>query len=228
MTRTISQAEVSVRAYLDAWNAHDGAAVVATLAPDGTYDDPVLPGPIGGDHLAAYVGALAAGLPDVQFVADDLVVTGDRVVLPWRMLGTHTGPLPDAPEPTGRTCDLPGVDVITGGADGITSVVGYFDRRELAEQLGSRTVVLPADEPPIAHGVSVRTDLGNPATPGALAMTWIEVGPEDEAETSARAGEVLQGLCTEPGFLGFVGSSSGGWTHTVTSWASPDAAASAM
>ncbi|MGH3787483.1 MAG: hypothetical protein ACRDRG_13230 [Pseudonocardiaceae bacterium] len=33
---------------------------------------------------------------------------------------------PGASNPTGGTCDLPGIDVITVGSDGIISVVSYF------------------------------------------------------------------------------------------------------
>jgi hypothetical protein len=39
------------------------------------------------------------------------------------------------PQPTGGTCDLPGVDVITVGLGGIVSVVGYFDQKTFVEQL---------------------------------------------------------------------------------------------
>ncbi len=72
----------------------------------------------------------------MSFEPGPLTAEDDRVVMPWRMHGTNTGPLPGVPEPTRRTCDLPGVDVITVGPDGILSVVGYFDQKTFAEQLG--------------------------------------------------------------------------------------------
>ena len=84
-----------MRAYLEGWNGHDGAAV------------------------------------------EGVVVAGDRLTMQWRMLGTHAGPLPGFPEPTGGRCDLPGVDVMTLGPDGIRSIVGYFDRQTLVEQLSA-------------------------------------------------------------------------------------------
>lgn len=126
----------TVQAYLDAWNAHDGAAVVATFDESGTYVDPTLPGPIGGADLAGYVAGLATAFPDLHFAVEDLVVAGARVVLQWRMRGTNTGPLPGAPGPTNGSCDLPGVDIITVTDAGITGVVGYFDQKTFAEQLG--------------------------------------------------------------------------------------------
>lgn len=124
-----------VQAYLQGWNDHNGKAVVATLAEDGTYVDPTLAGPIGGQTLAEYVDGLAAAFPDLSFDIEQLTAEGDRVVAQWRMHGTNTGPLPGLPGPTGRTCDLPGIDVITVGPGGITSVVGYFDQKTFADQL---------------------------------------------------------------------------------------------
>jgi steroid delta-isomerase-like uncharacterized protein len=217
------------QAYFEAWNAHDGAAVLATFDRAGTYVDPTLPGPIGGEHIAGYVAGLAAAFPDLTFAIEDVVVDGDRVIGRWRMRGTNTGPLPGTPEPTGGTCDLPGIDVITVGEGGITSVVGYFDQKTFVEQLGLQAIVVPANEPPMLFGMSARTDLGNPTVPGALAMTWIDVDSLDEqVEVQGRSRDVLQGLCAESGFLGWVGAFSGLRGHTLTLWTSPEAAESAL
>ncbi|GAA4683484.1 hypothetical protein GCM10023215_17340 [Pseudonocardia yuanmonensis] len=125
-----------IRAYVDGWNAHDGPTVLATFGPGGTYVDPSLPGPISDDAIAGYVAGLATAFPDLRFTVDELIVEGPRVVMPWRMQGTNTGPMPDLPEPTGRTCDVSGIDVITIGPDGISSIVGYFDQKTFADQLG--------------------------------------------------------------------------------------------
>lgn len=56
-----------VEAFLAAWNAHDGAAVVDEFAVGGTYVDPFLPGPLAGDNIAGYVTALATAMPDLAF-----------------------------------------------------------------------------------------------------------------------------------------------------------------
>lgn len=126
----------AIQAYVAAWNAHDGAETVRQLAPGGTYVDPMLPGPIGGDDLARYVESLADVFPDVAFDPEDIIIRGDRAVLQWRMTGTNTGPLPEFPGPTGRAVDLPGVDIIDVGPDGIVRIVGYFDQVTFFRQLG--------------------------------------------------------------------------------------------
>lgn len=232
-TDTRSPLETS-RAYVAAWNAHDGEAVLATFDEAGTYVGPTLPGPIAGEGIAGYVGGLCTAFPDLHFdvdgiSVDGISVDGRTVVARWRMRGTNTGPLPGAPEPTNGTCDLPGVDVITVGEAGIVSVVGYFDQKTLVEQLGLQAIVVPASEPPMVFGMSVRTDLGNTTVPGALSMTWIEVGSEEAmGEVQKRSESIIEGLAAEPGFIGWVGTFAGPRGHTLTAWTSPEAAESAM
>ena len=68
------------QAYFEAWNAHDGAAVRATFDRAGTYVDPTLPGPIGAEHIVGYVAGLIAAFPDLNFVIENVVVDGDRVI----------------------------------------------------------------------------------------------------------------------------------------------------
>lgn len=229
-TTTVGLAPQEVaRAYLQAWNDHDGAAVRALFAADGTYVDPTLPAPIGGEGVGMYVQGLAASFPDLAFVVEDITADGGTVYARWRMQGTNTGPLPGSPEPTGGRCDLPGLDVITVGSSGITSVVGYFDQKTFIEQLGLQAIVVPADAEPMHFGMSVRTDLGKTGVPGALTMTWIDVHDEgQQGEVQLRSAKVVEALAAEPGFLGVVGSFSGLRGHTMTAWTSPEAAESAI
>jgi steroid delta-isomerase-like uncharacterized protein len=218
-----------VQAYLQAWNDHDGAAVTRQFAPNGTYVDPTLPGPVSGDGIAMYVAALVAAFPDFAFAVEAIGVDRDRVTLQWRMRGTNTGPLPGAPMPTNGTCDLPGVDLINVSSEGITSVVGYFDQKTFIEQLGLQAVIVPRDEWPLRFGTSVRTDLGNTTVPGALTMTWIDVdSDQEEAEVTRRSGDVIQAFSSEPGFIGWVGTFANHRGHTLTAWASPEAAEAAI
>lgn len=218
-----------VRAYLAGWNTHDGGAVAATFAPGGTYVDPTLPGRLPGEAVGMYVDGLVSAFPDLAFHVEGMWASGERVTVQWRMRGTNTGLLPGAPQPTGGTVDLPGVDVITVGPDGITEVVGYFDQKTMVEQLGLQALVMPRDEGPMHFGISLRTDLGRTAVPGALTMTYADVADEAEvAELQQRSEQVVGAFLEEPGFLGIVASLSGGRGHTLSAWTSPDAAISAV
>ena len=122
--------------YFDAWNDQDAAAVVAALTVDGSYEDPVTAGPIGGDALAGYIEGLIVGFPDLSFEIESIDATSDTTaVARWRMQGTNTGPMPAGP-PTGATIDLPGIDVLTyePTADRVATVVGYFDTATMLRQ----------------------------------------------------------------------------------------------
>jgi steroid delta-isomerase-like uncharacterized protein len=216
-------------AYLRAWNDHDGAAVTSLFALDGTYVDPTLPSPLSGEAIAKYVAGLVAAFPDLAFVVEGINVDVNRVTLQWRMQGTNTGPFPGAPQPTGGTCDLPGVDLITVDAEGITSVVGYFDQKTFVEQLGLQALTVPQDHWPLHWGVSARTNLGNTTVPGAITMTWIDVdGDQESSEVGRRVLSIVEALASEPGFIGWVGASSGHRGHTLTAWATPQAAEAAI
>lgn len=124
-----------VDAYIAAWNSRDGAAVVDSLAPGGTYVDPMLPGAVSGETLAGFVQGLAAAIPDYAFTWQTFE-GAERVTLQWTMRGTWTGPMPGLPEPTGASFALRGLDIIEIGPEGISAVEGYFDTAGLLRQLG--------------------------------------------------------------------------------------------
>src|SRR5689334_9509571 len=45
----------------------------------------------GPEAFREYYSALRAALPDARYEVDDLIAEGDRVVVRWRLLGTHKG-----------------------------------------------------------------------------------------------------------------------------------------
>src|SRR4051794_25820669 len=98
--------------YFEAWNDHDPAGVVASLAAGGTYEDPTTGGPLSGDALHDNVATLVTGFPDVQFELVNVSATGERsAAAQWIMRGTNTGPMPAGPA-TGATIALPGADFL--------------------------------------------------------------------------------------------------------------------
>jgi predicted ester cyclase len=133
-----------VRSYFQAWNDHDGAAVVQKFTPEGTYVDPILPAPVNGPDLDGYVSTLVAAFPDMAFTEEAIVSDGAMIVLSWRMTGTNTGPLPGFAAATGGSCDLPGVDIFRVGPGGIRSVTVYFDQKGFFEMIGMQVTIAPA------------------------------------------------------------------------------------
>ena len=193
-----------VERYFDAWNSHDGDAIAACFDPDGAYTDPVS-GRLVPPGIAAYASGLFNAFPDLRFELDVTAIDGSCVVAQWTMSGRQSGPLNGLP-PTEASIKLPGIDVITVGDKGLLSVEGYFDQRTLIEQLGAQVAVQPTSVGPLAFGTSVRFRSSNTSVPGALAMTWIEVRSEAEAEdVRQRSRAIVAEMARVPGFLGWVG-----------------------
>lgn len=207
--------------YLDAWNARDAHAIVATFAVGGTYADPTTPA-IAGDAIGAYAARLWSAFPDLSFDVVSLAEAGaGRVVAEWVMRGTNTGPFMGLP-PTGRAISLPGVDVIDAGADGVTSVKGYFDTRAIPEQLGLQVLVQPYQVGPFGFGNSVAVPSGSKAKPGAFAITtiWNEATQTEEVRAMTRATAVeMQRM---DGFLGVAFFRIGERGVTISAWERPE------
>ena len=210
-----------VERYFDAWNSHDGGAIAACFEADGGYADPVsgrLP-PLG---VAAYASGLFDTFPDLRFEPHVTAVAEPYVVAQWTMTGTQSGPLSGLP-PTDAQIKLPGIDVITVGEAGLLLVEGYFDQRSLLEQLGAQVTVQPANVGPLAFGTSSRFRTGSLAVPGAISVTWMDVGSEEDAEeVKQRVRAIVPELAQVPGFIGWVGISLAERLYTLTLWDDPE------
>ena len=97
----------TLKAFLDAFNAHDTDAVMSFFAEDCVFDTPRGPAP-GGRHLVGKqqaregIQARFDGIPDIHYSDDGHWSCGDRAVSEWTIRGTQlTG------EPIEvRGCDL--------------------------------------------------------------------------------------------------------------------------
>ena len=104
------------RGYFAAWNSYDPMAVAAHATDDVVWDSPALHEPgHGRAAVAALVASTATAFPDYEFSQPEPVaLAADHLTayVPWRMTGTNTGPFdPPGYAPTGRSVDLPGIDV---------------------------------------------------------------------------------------------------------------------
>ncbi len=217
--------------YFDGWNNGDGAAVVASLTPGGTYEDPTTGGRLTGDALAASVSSLATGFTDLSFEVVSVASTSDTsVVVQWVMHGTNTGPMPGG-RATGGTTALPGVDVIDydSGADRIAKVVGYFDSATMLRQLGLQAHVTPNNMDGITFGYGLRIDSRRGAVPGAFTVTWIEIDAEHHAQLrDSTMAIVFEQLGREAGYLGSFLASVGRSKYTFTAWTDVASAKAAL
>jgi steroid delta-isomerase-like uncharacterized protein len=217
------------RRYFDAWRQRDAAAVLATLAPGGTYEDPLTGGPIAGPALASYMQALWAAFPDLDFTVGTVHAVGEHGVhASWRMQGRNSGSFNGLP-PTGREVDLPGIDVLEGSPDGLVSVRGYFDSAVVPRQLGLDVLVQPRELGPFQFGASTLVRRPQPAVPGVLAFTELVASGDAHVQTIREASRqiVVEQLGNED-FLGFTASVAGRRMTTVSAWRSQVAMSAAL
>jgi len=92
--------------YVD-WNME---LVDTVVSPRFTSHDWPEDGPIGPEAFRSYYSAIRSALPDARYAVDDMVAEGDRVVVRWRLLGTHEGAFRGIP-PTGRPIVLKGIAI---------------------------------------------------------------------------------------------------------------------
>jgi predicted ester cyclase len=98
--------------YVD-WNM---ALADQILSPQFTSHDWPQSGPTGPQAFRNYYSALRSAVPDARYEVDDLIAEDDKVVVRWRLLGTHKGDFRGI-APTGRPIVLKGIAIyrVEGG-----------------------------------------------------------------------------------------------------------------
>ena len=92
--------------YVD-WNL---ALVDDVVSPQFTSHDWPEGGPTGPQAFRGYYAAIRTAVPDARYEVDDLIAESDRVVVRWRLLGTHKGDFRGI-APTGRAITLKGIAI---------------------------------------------------------------------------------------------------------------------
>ncbi len=97
------------RFYSDVYVDWNMAVVDAVVSPQFTSHD-WSDGATGPQAFRKYYSAIRSAVPDARYEVDDLIAEGDRVVVRWRMLGTHSGDFRGI-APTGRAITLRGIAI---------------------------------------------------------------------------------------------------------------------
>jgi steroid delta-isomerase-like uncharacterized protein len=130
--------------YNAAWNDHDVEAIVAMHTEDSVFENHVT-----GDRYEGResIGQAVAGIfgvfPDLSFEARRQYVREDLVVQEWTARGTHLGPMTRAGiaiEPTGRTVEYSGMDIIPIRNGLVARKDVYSDSITLLRQLGLSSI----------------------------------------------------------------------------------------
>ena len=123
--------------YLDAWNAHDPAAVARHMAASAIYEDValgrVLHGP---SEIAKFVEEATRSSSDFRFEVVSLFTAGSNYANEWVMLGTNDRELRGVPA-TGRSFRVRGASIGRLDANGrIVENRDYYSLAELLTELG--------------------------------------------------------------------------------------------
>ncbi|GAA5085189.1 ester cyclase [Nocardia iowensis] len=127
--------------YIAGWNSGDGAAVAKCATEDTMWYDPSLGKRVAGRAgVEEFVSDTVRSFPDVAYTNPFpplLAAEGRAAVVPWRMTGTHLGPIdPPGFAATGKKIDLLVIDIWQFRGGLIWRSQATWDLSEMLLQLG--------------------------------------------------------------------------------------------
>jgi steroid delta-isomerase-like uncharacterized protein len=131
-----------VRRFWEVWEEGNLGLVDEVVGSDYVNHSPGMSNqPEGPEGIKAVVTMFRAGMPDLRVVIEDIIAEGDKVVMRYRIEGTHEGELFGVP-PTGRRVSIESITVerVSGGK--IREHWRVTDALDMMQQLGA----IPAPE----------------------------------------------------------------------------------
>ena len=101
--------------YNEAWNAHDVDAIMSMHAPDMIFENHTAGESAQGEEVRLHVASIFETWPDIGFRTRRLYVRDGLVTQEWTATATHSHTMRRGDivaEPTGRTIEWRGMDVI--------------------------------------------------------------------------------------------------------------------
>ena len=132
-------ADAVVKAYVEAWNAHDSAKAAGYFADKVVYYDASVGKPIEGKDAAktGVIDNFLNAVPDAKWeMKGDPVVQGDRIAFEWEFSGTNSGAWADGTKATGKHFAITGASVFSVKDGKIATQSDYYDALGFYKQLG--------------------------------------------------------------------------------------------
>ena len=130
--------------YNAAWNAHDVDAIVAMHTEDSVFENHTTGDvTVGRDAIGRALAGIFRVFPDLAFEGRTQYIREDLVVQEWTARGTHEGKMTRSGvevEPTGRTVEYRGMDVIPIRDGLVARKDVYSDGVTLLRQLGLTSI----------------------------------------------------------------------------------------
>ena len=137
---TADLADASRRLLEQSFNTGSFELIDQLVAPEALNHDPALPAQMrdlrGPDALKRVVSMYRTAFPDLRMTVDDVIASGDKVVLRWHSDGTHRGELAGL-APTGVHGSVSGISIDRWQDGKIVEAWAEWDNMGLARQLGA-------------------------------------------------------------------------------------------
>jgi steroid delta-isomerase-like uncharacterized protein len=107
--------EQTIARYNEAWNSHDLDAIMSMHAPDMVFENHTAGETAQGEEVRRHIASIFETWPDIRFDTRRLYVRDGVVAQEWTATATHSNTMRRGAlvaEPTGRTIEWRGVDVI--------------------------------------------------------------------------------------------------------------------
>jgi steroid delta-isomerase-like uncharacterized protein len=131
--------EQAIERYNAAWNEHDLDSIVAMHAPDMVFANHTAGESADGDEVRRHIGSIFQTWPDIEFSTRRLYVREGLVVQEWTARATHRNTMRRGDivaEPTGRTVEWDGMDVIPFENGLVKRKDVYSDSVSIMRQVG--------------------------------------------------------------------------------------------
>ena len=131
--------EDAIGRYNAAWNDHDLDAIMSMHAPDMVFENHTAGESAQGDEAREHIGAIFETWPDIHFETRRLYVRDGLVTQEWTASATHSDTMRRGDlvaEPTGRTVEWRGIDVIPFEDGLVKRKDVYSDSVSILRQVG--------------------------------------------------------------------------------------------
>jgi steroid delta-isomerase-like uncharacterized protein len=131
--------EQAIDRYNAAWNDHDLDTIVSMHAPDMVFANHTAGESAEGEEVRRHIGAIFETWPDIEFTTRRLYVRDGLVVQEWTARATHSRVMRRGDivaEPTGRTVEWVGMDVIPFENGLVKRKDVYSDSVSILRQVG--------------------------------------------------------------------------------------------
>jgi steroid delta-isomerase-like uncharacterized protein len=132
-----SSVDLVQRIWREIWNQGLLDVVDDVLADEYVGHIPAMPEPVRGTRgFKELIAAYRTAYPDVHLTVDDVIASGDRVVVRWTSRGTNTGSFMGM-KPTGRNVEVAGISIFRIEGGKVAEEWEGFDTLAMMRQLGA-------------------------------------------------------------------------------------------